>query len=236
MSSGAHPAGGRDVAVPAYFHPASRPDLWERLAEDADRLRFVVVNPHNGVGDDVDPAYLPVVDRLHRARVRTVGYIDTDYGARAPADVVAEAVQYQQRYGISGVFLDQSTSDLAGVSIYERYLVALRGSGARFVVLNPGVHPHPAYCDLVNVTVTFEGDWGTYRDLVEPDWVRQRSPSRFAHLVHGVPGWVARNHEWAVRDHHARTACLSKGTGANPWDRLPAGLTRRPASAVRAAS
>ncbi len=225
----------RDVAVPAYFHPSERPELWQRMAEEADTLRFVVINPHNGVGAAVDAAYLSVVDDLHRAGVRTVGYVDTAYGERSPADVVAEAVSYRERYGVTGVFLDQATSDLAGVSRYERYLLGLRGSGARFVVLNPGVHPHPAYCDLVNVTVTFEGDWVAYRDLQEPVWVRERAASRFCHLVYGVPGWVARNPLWAVRRHHARTVCLSKGSPPNPWDRLPAGLAR-PGAGARTAS
>lgn len=229
-------AGARDIAVPAYVHPSVRPDLWQRMAEHAELLRFVVVNPHNGVGEAVDPAYLSAVGPLHAAGVRTVGYVDTAYGQRAPAEVVAEAVAYRERYGITGVFLDQASSDLAGVSTYERYLLGLRGSGVRFVVLNPGVHPHPAYCDLVNVTVTFEGDWGAYRDLEEPAWVRARAASRFAHLVYDVPGWVARNPQWAVRHHHARTACLSRGSLPNPWDRLPAGLGRRSAGTVRAVS
>jgi hypothetical protein len=210
-----------DVAVPAYFHPAVRPQLWRQMAGAPDVLRYVVINPGNGPGTEADPTYAPVVAALHSGRVRTVGYVDTAYGERSPQDVVAEAVLYRERYGISGVFLDQATTGLADVSIYERYLLGLRASGMRFVVLNPGAHPHPAYCDMVNVTVTFEGTWDDYQAMREPDWVRERSPSRFCHLVYGVPGPVVRRALGMVSDRHAQTVCLTEGQLPNPWDRLP---------------
>jgi hypothetical protein len=215
------PLPGHDVAVPAYFHPVVRPELWHQLTGLADRLRFVVVNPASGPGEVADPTYAPVVTALHRARVRTVGYVDTAYGERSPAEVVAEAVLYRDRYGINGVFLDQATTALAGVSTYERYLLGLRASGMRFVVLNPGAHPHPAYCDMVNVTVTFEGTWSDYLAMQEPDWVRSRVPSRFSHLVYGTPGSAARQVDRVLRDRHAQTVCLTSGEQPNPWDRLP---------------
>ena len=214
-----------DVAVPAYFHPVVWPDLWERMQGLAAELRFVVVNPHNGVGDGTDSTYAGAVAGLVRAGVRTVGYVDTAYGERDPADVVAEAGLYRERYGIDGVFLDQASNDLAGVSTYERYLLGLRTSGVRFVVLNPGVHPHPAYVEKANVTVTFEGPFDDYVQLEEPGWVRERPASRFCHLVHGLHGPAdARRARSLVARRHARTVCLTEGSGDNPWDRLPIGL------------
>ena len=38
------------LVVPAYFHPAVRPDQWEWLAEHAPRVRLVILNIQNGPG------------------------------------------------------------------------------------------------------------------------------------------------------------------------------------------
>jgi hypothetical protein len=230
LPRGASGEARHDVAVPAYFHPVVRPELWHQLAGAADAARFVVVNPASGPGEVLEPAYASVVSALHRGRVRTVGYVDTAYGERAPRDVVAESVAYRERYGITGVFLDQAATALADVSTYERYLLGLRTAGVRFVVLNPGAHPHPAYCDLVNVTVTFEGTWADYRTMREPEWVREKAASRFCHLVYAVPASVVGQAARVVADRHARSICLTEGQPPNPWDRLPAWLGSGPAA------
>jgi Spherulation-specific family 4. len=219
--------------VPCYFHPAESPELWARLAQRADVVRFAVVNPHNGPGMVEDPSYVGVVQDLHRAGIRAIGYIDTAYGERGLADVLDEATLYRDRYGLRGVFLDQGATSLALVSVYERYLLRLRGAGMRFVVLNPGAFPHPAYVDLVNVTVTFEGHWRDYRRLTVPAWTLKKPASRFCHFVYDVPPAIAQNPSECVIARHAQTACLTQGTLPNPWDRLPAALEGQPTSAAR---
>jgi hypothetical protein len=216
-----------DHGVPAYFHPAESPDLWKRLIQCANDVRFVVVNPQNGPGAAEDSWYAEVIPTLQRADIRAIGYVDTAYGERRLADVVDEAMVYRERYGLSGVFLDQGASSLTLVSVYEKYLLRLRAAGMRFVVLNPGEYPHPAYVDLVNVTVTFEGPWTNYRRLKVPAWVRKKPASRFCHLVYEVPRIVARNPAARVAARHAQTVCMTEGKLPNPWDRLPSTLEAR---------
>jgi hypothetical protein len=213
-----------DYGVPAYFHPAESPEAWTALIQRAAALRFVVVNPHNGPGAAADPAYAAVVPRMHRAGIRAIGYVDTAYGRRALDDVVAEAVLYRDRYGLNGVFLDQGATSLTLVSVYEQYLLGLRESGMRFMVLNPGTFPHPAYIDLVNVTVTFEGSWHAYRRLKVPAWALATSEARFCHLVYDVPPALARHPAGVAAARHAQTICLTEGRPPNPWDRLPTAL------------
>lgn len=217
---------GIDFGVPAYFHPLAAPELWTLLIEQADSLRFVVVNPHNGPGAAQDASYTDVVQRLLRARIRALGYIGTGYGARSAGEVMEEAVAYRDMYGLSGVFLDQGATSLALVSTYEKHLLGLRAAGMRFVVLNPGTFPHPAYVDLVNVTVTFEGAWASYRDLQVPAWVKTKPASRFCHLVYDVPECIARSPARLAAARHARTVCVTGGQLPNPWDRLPSALAR----------
>ena len=72
------------LLVPAYFHPAVRPDDWAVLAARAAQVRLVILNLANGPGTRPDEACLPALDRLRAAGVGVIGYVDTDYGRRPP--------------------------------------------------------------------------------------------------------------------------------------------------------
>ena len=61
------------LIVPAYFHPAVAPDEWARMAAHAARIRLVILNPASGPGDQPDPAFRPVLDRLREAGVPVAG-------------------------------------------------------------------------------------------------------------------------------------------------------------------
>ncbi len=212
---------GLALAVPAYAHPVDDPDLWRRLCAGARHVRFAVVNVHDGPGAELDPAYAPVVEELHAARVRTVGYVDTDYGRRPVADVVADAQTWVTRYGVRGVFLDQVAGDFEHLQHYAACALGARAAGAQFVVLNPGTDCHPGYVDVGNVTVVFEGDWDAYRSWTPQPWTLTRPAGRFCHLVHGVPAELVTTAAARVRALHAGCGFLSPGTGANPWTHLP---------------
>jgi Spherulation-specific family 4 len=214
--------GNLDLLAPAYIHPLEDPAAWDRLVALAPVLRAVVVNVHNGPGAEADDAYTKVVQRLGDAGVRLVGYVDTDYGARAAAEITADVDTWLSRYGVHGVFLDQVTAGLDLLDHYADVTVAARARGADYVVLNPGTAPHPGYLDLANVTVTFEGSWADYRNVEEPEWVRSLPASRFAHLVHGVPYAAAVPAAVRLARHrHVGTVYVTTGTGANPWKDVP---------------
>jgi hypothetical protein len=214
------------LAVPAYFHPVVAPRDWRRLGELAHLMRFVIVNVHNGPGENLDPPYLPVIDALKAAGVRTIGYIDTDYGRRDPAELGREARTYRERYGVEGVFLDQVSSGLDELDHFAQSVVAVRTAGAHFVVLNPGTDCHPGYVDLANVTVTFEGSWAEYRSLRVPDWMHRWPKKRFAHLVHSVPKKHFSDALELAAGRHVDSVYFSDGRGANPWGHLPTPLPR----------
>lgn len=197
------------VLVPAYFHPAVRPDAWAELREAAPRLAAVVINPASGPGTAVDPAYAEVRAGLRQTRV--LGYVDTDYAQRPHAEVVADIARHRAWYDVDGVFLDQTVAGSEGISYYGRLAIAARSLGAAFLALNPGTRAHPAYLDLADLVVTFEGDWDTYRR--RPDDTSKQPPDRGAHLVHAAPpGAVV--HGYAT-----------SGTLPNPWA-VPGALTR----------
>jgi hypothetical protein len=217
------------LGVPAYFHPSSHPFDWQTLMDMPDRLRFVVMNVYNGPGAERDPYYTPIVEALIGAGVRIIGYVDTDYGRRPITEIAQEVARYHRWYRIEGVFMDQVSPGLEKLEHYAQAVLAARTAKARFVVLNPGTHPHPGYLDLANVTVTFEGTWSQYVALKVPKWVTRFPASRFCHLVHSVPLGEFAPGLVLGTDRHARSIYLTDGRGDNPWDHLPDQLT----SAVR---
>ncbi|MFZ0160761.1 MAG: spherulation-specific family 4 protein [Kineosporiaceae bacterium] len=220
-----NPTAALSLAVPAYFHPAVTRKVWQRLPRLAHVLRFVVLNVNSGPGDAVDPHYVPVVAKLQAAGVRVVGYVDTDYGRRTPGEVARDVDTYHHRYGVEGVFLDQVTTGLDQLDHYAQCVLAARTHGSRFVVLNPGAHPHPGYVDLANVTVTFEGPWAQYVPLSPPEWVHRYPSSRFCHLVHSLPRCSFAQGLRLAAGRHVGSAFLTDSRGANPWDHVPALLT-----------
>ena len=215
------PAAPLDLAVPAYVHPLEDPAAWERLTHLGGLLRFVVVNVHDGPGARDDDSYHAVVRALHGAGVRTVGYVDTDYGRRDPAAVLRDVRAWRDRYRVGGIFFDQVATGLDQLDDYAQLALAARAAGADYLVLNPGALPHPGYVDIANVTVTFEGSWKDYRRLEDPAWVQDLPAARFAHLVHAVPAGALQAAVARARRHHVRTIFATTGSGSNPWDRVP---------------
>lgn len=214
-------AGPLTLAVPAYFHPAVAPKKWARLVSLAPLTRFVIINVHNGPGEDVDVTYLAVIDALRDAGVRMLGYVDTAYGQREPSVIAQEVSTYRARYGLDGVFMDQVSSGLEELDHYAQCVVAARTAGGHFIALNSGAHPHPGYVDLANVTVTFEGTWAQYKTLEVPEWVHRFPASRFSHLVHSMPRKAFARGLALSAQRHAGSVFLTDGSGDNPWDRVP---------------
>jgi hypothetical protein len=210
------------IGVPAYFHPSWAAGAWAALDAVPDAsVGLVVLNPASGPGAAPDEAYRSLCTSPRLRNVVT-GYIDSAYGGRPLADVLAEAAAYRRFYGITSVFVDQVPSGLRGVPYYRELGAELRRCGTSRLVLNPGVVPQPEYLDLADVVVTFEGPWTAYRSHLPP--IRAVPGRRAAtwHLVHSTP---VEHHVLSLRMAAARGASyayVTERTMPNPWDALPA--------------
>ena len=212
------------AAVPAYFHPATRPQDWARLAALGPALGFAVMNPDSGAGPDPDPAYLPVIRAVESAGGRVIGYVDTDYGRRPSGPVLREVAAYRAWYGLGGVFFDQVASGAQHLAHYRRLAAEARRLGAEFVVMNPGVLPAPEFAEVADVLVTFEGTWSAYRDYRPGESIRGHAPERFCHLIHSAgPAAFAAARAGAAAN-HVGLLYATELTGANPWAALSSEL------------
>ncbi|UGY92480.1 spherulation-specific family 4 protein [Streptomyces gobiensis] len=210
------------LLVPLYEHPADRPEAWRQLLRAAPRLYGVVLNPASGPGAAPDPGFARAVDRLRAAGVRVLGYADTDYGRRPPADVLADLLRYRRWYGTDGAFLDQAAASPQALARYRELADAARQeAGIRTLALNPGVHPDPGYAELADLLVTFEGTWRSYLADRVPRWARLQPPQRLCHLVYGVPRGQGAHAAALAGRRGAGVCCAVPGTMPHPWDGLP---------------
>lgn len=201
--------------LPLYVHPADDPAAWATLAGHGPDVT-VIVNVHDGPGEQPDRAYEHVTENLRAAGVPMIGYVDLDYGQRACRDVWKDIVGWE-RYPVAGIFFDRVSADAAGLEGVAR---AVQAAG-RPVVLNPGTRPHADYAGLAGTVCTFEGPWREYRSLPDGcDWANA------AHLVHDVPPEELDEAEDLLR---SRVSCgLVSDLGApSPYRGLPAGLRRK---------
>ena len=186
MSAAARPRPG----IPWYVHPAEDPAAWERLAVDlagADGVDdgFVVVNVHDGPGEEDDPYYGPALARLRAAApgLLLLGYVDLDYGRRDLAEVLRDAAHWRRRYGVHAVMLDRFPSGREPRDVTDaalRAVAGLRAEGAGPVAGNPGIVPVPELARVLDITCEFEG---TGRDYLREERTLPATRGSW-HLVH----------------------------------------------------
>ncbi len=181
------------LGVPAYADPLLAPAEWAELARPGTPLHWVVLNARVGPGTPADPLYAAASGRLREAGVLVLGRLDCAFGGRGPGEVVTDARHYLDRYRVGGFYLDRAPAGREWFSECRRLTGALSalpapgGAPARHLVLGHGTHPWPGYADVADQLVTFNGRWCDYRWSETPQWTAGHPPSRFCHLVHGVP-------------------------------------------------
>jgi len=242
-------------AVPAYFHPADRPDEWRLLHEaSAATTAMVVANVMNGPGHERTQIWAGAFAGVRANGVDLVGYVDTGYfgttglatrlGSTSSADWIAQIQQdvadWFELYGleINGIFYDQIATRCGS----RRAIIDLRAAcsmlgddvhrrdPAGVTVMNPGTAVPEHLLEAADVWVTFEGPYERYIDLDACHDIvghRTRRAHRVWHIVHGAE--TTEHHDEVAMLANARGAdhlYVTAGTGPNTYGSLDARWTR----------
>lgn len=242
----------RHLGVPAYWAPdAAGTARFDALVDAAPVVGMVVVNgPTSSAPAPFDPAVAAQIRRLYHAGITVLGYVDTGYlgrtgmtttrvnpGSTAVADWRAQASRdaaewfaLYGRYGLDGVFFDQTLPDCgpddANVDVYHAIADTLRETARdAFVALNPGTGPEECYAEVADALVVFENTYATYLTWSPPEWVGRHRSRQFWHLVHGAASTDEMRAAVALSEQRRAgfvyvTDDAIDETGS-PWDRLP---------------
>lgn len=166
--------------LPLHQHPLTHPEAWSTI-EAVGVGATVLLNIDTGPGRGIDPTWATATQRLLRAGVAMLGYIDLAFGARAIEQVKSELARWNG-YPVRGIFFDQAPTSPYSIGPVATAVRAARRVGFDRLLVNPGRPADSIYRGLGAVLCTFEGPWEEYRSGT-PDGVRHGD----AHLVHSVP-------------------------------------------------
>lgn len=170
-------------------HPLSHPEAWSTI-EAVGVGATVLLNIDTGPGSGLDPTWATATQRLLRAGVGMLGYIDLAFGSRAIEQVQLELGRWAG-YPIKGIFFDQAPTSPYSIGPVAIAVRAARRIGYDTLLVNPGRPADSIYRGLGAVLCTFEGPWEEYRPGT-PEGVRHGD----AHLVYSVPAdEIATAHE-----------------------------------------
>ncbi len=216
--------------VPAFAHPLVAPAEWAELARPGVPLHWAAFDVHRGPGTRADPVYAEALARVRENRVPVLGLLDCAHGTRPFGALVTDASHHLDWYRVDGFYLDRAPTLHSELAECRRVVSTLRAMLDRDrsreqrapgpIVLAPGAYPHPGYAETADQLVVFDGPWTRYRWSEAPQWSAAYPPSRFAHLVHGLPVTHLDTALRIARWQGAATLCLTDRTdrdGADPW-------------------
>lgn len=213
-------AGTVHLIVPAYWDPD---DQWQRIIADAPTVGMIIFNPNSGPGTVAKPGYAAAIAKAQAVGIKVLGYVSTQYGARAEADIDADVDGYYSLYSPSGIyFAEGPTADTCDTlqAEYER-LTALAQSHDSKAYLAIGTRFCPTFITFSDLMVEFAETYSMYQSYTSPSWMPANSPGRFCHFVSEVPAADASQVLSRAIGLGAGWVFTTDGTAPNPWGALP---------------
>jgi hypothetical protein len=220
LDAGGIAAGTVRMVVPAYWDPD---DQWQRIIADAPTVGMIIFNPNSGPGTVTKPAYTTAIAQAQAAGIIVLGYVSTQYGARAEADIDADVSGYYSLYSPSGIyFAEGPTADTCDTlqAEYQRLSTLAQSHDSKAYVAI-GTRFCPTFITFSDLMVEFAETYSMYQTYVSPSWMPGGSPGRFIHFVSEVPDADASHVLSMAIGFGAGWVFTTDGTAPNPWGALP---------------
>lgn len=132
-----------------------------------------VINPNNGPGSTIAPQwYIDEINKLKAAKIKVIGYVFTQYGARPLSQVMADMDKYRQWYKLDGIFFDEM-ANTAGLENYYKQLASYSKRRCMFTTVgNPGASIPTSYLGIMSNNLIGEGE-----GLVDLSWIATQYPN-----------------------------------------------------------
>jgi Spherulation-specific family 4 len=206
------------VGVPAYFWTVTD---WDTVVA-APTVSYVILNPESGPGTQKWDQFAMSVTAAKASGKTVLGYVSTNYGNRAIADVKADIDTYRLWYGINTFFFDESPYDCTNIAYYAELRTYVNAQANPFTFINPGVNPLECFTDVADGIVNFEGSEAQYANWSPAAYVASHPTTKFWHIVYDADPTHGSDLVNTAADRNAAVVYLTDDTLPNPWDRLPA--------------
>ena len=220
LDAGAVQPGTVRMVVPAYWEPDQQ---WQRIIADAPTVGMIIFNPQSGPGTSTKPAYTQAIAQAQTAGIIVLGYVSTQYGARAEADIDADVNGYYSLYSPSGIYFAEGPMENDCDTLQAEYqrleTLALSHDSNAYVAI--GTKFCPTYITFADFMVEFAETWPMYQSYTSPSWMPGHSASRFVHFVSEVPDGEAAHALSMALGFGAGWVFATDGTLPNPWSALP---------------
>ncbi len=229
------------ILLPLYSYPnwyaGAAAYQWDDVAAAASQVPITaIINPNSGPnGGPPNADYIHGMGDLSTAGVKMVGYVSTRYGKtneRSLAAVKADVDLYENEfsaYGVSGIFLDEVSSDPATLAHYSAIYSYIKTKPHLVTVIaNPGTKIPVSFitAPVADTTVIFENTkgWSSY---VPDSYVVNNGAGRFASIMLNVPTAAEMRAAIDLAVHRnvgyvfVSDRTIHAPPNANPYSRLP---------------
>ena len=222
------------ILLPLYSYPNwydRDKYLWNQVASAAQKVPIVaIINPNNGPDRSPPNAdYQQGIKDLHQAKVKTVGYVRSNYGNRSLQKVKTDIDLYLKHFNVDGIFIDEAAGTKDKLDYYQQLYKYIKSQPKQYqVILNPGTDVDESYIHqpVADVTVIFENQQREWNHYHPPAYTKKYSPQHFAALVHTTANsrLMKSTLDRAKKDRFGYIYITNDSTDTtnhNPWDTLP---------------
>lgn len=217
----------QSIAVPLFSKPGSN-SYWEDVrSAGSSSVPIVIANPNNGPGPKADPVYTDAIAKNTEAKIRTLGYVQTNFQTRPFKDVYQDIDNWYTFYPqTSGIYIDLikegGQDEVCYAAALYSHIKNVRPND--LVILSPGTHISSAYEPYADIFVNANMDYDTYKSWrVQHKGFEDRSQyqNRFWHMIYGVDQSRYSEAFSDIRDNNAGWVFMTDKGAPTPFTATP---------------
>jgi hypothetical protein len=163
---------------------------WQKTLAAGPAVSFIVMNIANGPGILPNQLDERRISEAHRAGIRVLGYVYTDFAERSLASVEQDVRAWTSWYPLDGIFLDNVPYGQNDAAYYEALTRFIRSQPEHFVAMNGSDNSQIAA--MADIDLLTEGNFQAFQtSFADPNWLRL-----FPGRHYGVSVYATNQKQW----------------------------------------